>query len=236
MGKAVIFSFLFLLMVSIVFAGNFDWFYNPFTAKQDRSLSLNQTGFNFTADYFIGDGSLLTIPNYNSSLISLFTNSINYLNETVIGDLNTSLYPAYASIPLLQANLSETSNQLQTVNTSVLNINTSGNIKGMGFNLTTELKSYFDTYYDLHISQNITVSNTLTDTKIDQNLTLIDSWVTNNVTASDNKLASVNASVVNITVETIIRGSMFINSTHTCYNYPTNTHCTYYNGSHTIMT
>jgi hypothetical protein len=62
MGAAIKISILILAMILItfVYSANYEYFYNPYTAKQDRSLSLNQTGNNFTADYFFGDGSELT--------------------------------------------------------------------------------------------------------------------------------------------------------------------------------
>lgn len=62
MGKAIKLSILVLaiILISFVYSANYEFFYNPYTAKQDRSLSLNQTGNNFTADYFFGDGSSLT--------------------------------------------------------------------------------------------------------------------------------------------------------------------------------
>ena len=53
MGKAIIFLLIGILMISIVTAANYDWLYNPYTAKQDRSLSLNQTGNNMTMNNLI---------------------------------------------------------------------------------------------------------------------------------------------------------------------------------------
>ena len=54
MGKAIIYLIGILLISYIVTAINYDYIYNPYTAKQDRSISLNQSGDNVTADYFFG--------------------------------------------------------------------------------------------------------------------------------------------------------------------------------------
>ena len=66
MGKTIkyliICSVFLLLAVLLVASANYEYFYNPYTAKQDRSLSLNQTGWNITADNFLG--------NVNSSSIT----------------------------------------------------------------------------------------------------------------------------------------------------------------------
>ena len=64
MGKAIIFFLIFVSLSSIAIAQNYRWLYNPYTAKLDRSLSLNQSGYgiiadNFTGDHF-GDGGGLT--------------------------------------------------------------------------------------------------------------------------------------------------------------------------------
>ena len=63
MGKAIIFLIILTLVIPIVYAPRFDWFVNPSTAKPDRSLSLNQTGY-----------------------------SIITTNLTILGDLNATLY------------------------------------------------------------------------------------------------------------------------------------------------
>ncbi|KKM19245.1 hypothetical protein LCGC14_1657590 [marine sediment metagenome] len=55
MGKAVVFFLILILFSSIVLAQNYRFLYNPYTAKLDRTLRLNQTGFNLTADNFIGN-------------------------------------------------------------------------------------------------------------------------------------------------------------------------------------
>lgn len=48
MGKAIIVFIIFFLIMTWVYAANYDFFYNPYTVKLDRSLSLNQTGFKIT--------------------------------------------------------------------------------------------------------------------------------------------------------------------------------------------
>ena len=50
---------LFLFMVTLVSAG-YKTVYNPFTSKLDYVTNGNFSGDNITADYFNGDGSLLT--------------------------------------------------------------------------------------------------------------------------------------------------------------------------------
>lgn len=60
MGKTINLILICILCSTIVISVNYDYIYNPYTAKQDRSIKLNQSGNNFTADYFIGDGSQLT--------------------------------------------------------------------------------------------------------------------------------------------------------------------------------
>ena len=44
-------------MISIVIAANanYEYLYNPYTAKRDRTLKLNQSGNNLIADNFLGN-------------------------------------------------------------------------------------------------------------------------------------------------------------------------------------
>lgn len=46
------------MLISIVYAINYDYIYNPYTGKLDRSIKLNQSGDNMTADeFFKSDGT-----------------------------------------------------------------------------------------------------------------------------------------------------------------------------------
>ena len=60
MEKVIKYLVVFIILAGLVAATNFEYRYNPYTGRQDRSISLNQTGNNITADYFLGDGSELT--------------------------------------------------------------------------------------------------------------------------------------------------------------------------------
>jgi len=50
MGKTMILFLILILLSSIVIAVNYDYIYNPYTAKQDRSNSLNQSGLNISGN------------------------------------------------------------------------------------------------------------------------------------------------------------------------------------------
>lgn len=99
------------MLVSIIYAYPYEFLYNPYTGKLDRTRSLNQSGYNFTADYFIGDGSQLTGITGASS-----------------GDLNWSYLqnyplacPAYSAITQLDDAVTCTSYELTSkLNTSEL--------------------------------------------------------------------------------------------------------------------
>jgi len=95
MGKAIIYLMIgFMLIGSVVALPNFDWFLNPYTGKFDRSLSLNQSGNNFTANYYYGDGSHLTGNITTKKLV---------VNESVGGGVETPVaakfrYAAFNSV------------------------------------------------------------------------------------------------------------------------------------------
>ena len=55
MGKAIIYLFFILVFSSLVISANYEFLYSPYTAKLDRTLSLNQTGNNLTVDYLFGN-------------------------------------------------------------------------------------------------------------------------------------------------------------------------------------
>jgi hypothetical protein len=107
-----------VMMIPITIAGNFDWLYNPYTTKQDRSLSLNQTNYNFTADYFFGNAQFMTNAGniswnetYARTLFLLITDQ--RYNDTImitsIGNWSAdkSSYSTKAQADLLYTNISE---------------------------------------------------------------------------------------------------------------------------------
>jgi len=66
---------LFSLSITVI-AVNYETTYNPFTSNFDYVASMNQSGNNFTADYFFGDGSGIT------GIIAVTNCSDIWLNET----------------------------------------------------------------------------------------------------------------------------------------------------------
>lgn len=67
MGKGLIYAtILFLLVVTFGMAANYDWLYNPYTGRQDRSLSLNQTGNNMSMDCLNADDGTLYVDCTNN--------------------------------------------------------------------------------------------------------------------------------------------------------------------------
>ncbi len=57
MGKTIIPILLILLLIGIVYAANanYEYLYNPYSGKRDRTIKLNQSDFNLTADNFFGN-------------------------------------------------------------------------------------------------------------------------------------------------------------------------------------
>ena len=85
MGKNIILIVFIILCISFVGAVNYKYQYNPYTAKLDRTISLNQTGDNFTVDYIFGDGSQLTgIVPYTGAV-----NDVNLGSHDLIVDTDT---------------------------------------------------------------------------------------------------------------------------------------------------
>jgi hypothetical protein len=74
------------------------------------------------------------------------TNQINSLNSS-INLINSNIQVINDSSNLALANIVTVNTTLNTVSTKVDNINTSGNIKNLGFNISSELKSWFDLLY-----------------------------------------------------------------------------------------
>jgi len=58
--RGIVLVILLLLSVSLVAGQNTMFMFNPFSGVLDFVLDVNQTGDNLTADFFFGDGSLLT--------------------------------------------------------------------------------------------------------------------------------------------------------------------------------
>lgn len=78
-------------VVGIVFAVNTMTVYNPFTGKFDFVRTINFSGENVTADYFKGDGSLLTgVSGGSNCNVTGSCQSIAYLDYANEGDLNIS--------------------------------------------------------------------------------------------------------------------------------------------------
>ena len=89
MEKTIIYFILFIFLISIVYAAteNYKFLYNPFTTKRDRTVSFNQTDKNWTfanvtADFYFGDGSLLT-----GIITSINGTDVNLTNLLVIGNI-----------------------------------------------------------------------------------------------------------------------------------------------------
>lgn len=68
MGKAITIFMILAFIIPLAYAPRYDWLYNPYTGKQDRSLSLNQSGYNFTVNTINVEGSLVA-------------NNLAYLNK-----------------------------------------------------------------------------------------------------------------------------------------------------------
>ena len=89
MGKAVIYGLIALILIGAVFAVNYDYIYNPYTAKQDRSINLNQSGFNMSDLYVNNIYGLSASVIYIKNNLNLFENNItnvSYIRAT--GNLN----------------------------------------------------------------------------------------------------------------------------------------------------
>jgi hypothetical protein len=89
-----LFFIIFIMLVPSVHSltGNYDFFYNPFTAKQDRSLSVNQTGFNITADNFFGNfiGSIILNGSLTGNFFGNFTGDGGGLTNITADTVNIS--------------------------------------------------------------------------------------------------------------------------------------------------
>ena len=46
--------FLLLIPIGSALNANYEWLMNPYTRTLDRTIKLNQTGYNLTADHFFG--------------------------------------------------------------------------------------------------------------------------------------------------------------------------------------
>ncbi len=206
MDKNKLILWLFILSIlGVIFvnSANYDWFYNPYTGKQDRSLSINQT--NMTMQCLILNNSKIcdwdavnqsggggtsfnptTIDYVNTSMLQ--NNSIvraSWTNVTYDGELNTNYY-----------NKTEIQNEtlIRVTNTSWLNLwyNTLSYFTNSNFSNNIALLS------------NITYANNLTNHWTTNNFTVnnISNWVTNtrldsnyyNKTQTDGKYLNMNQS------------------------------------------
>ncbi len=90
MGKGYLIILMLLLMVvSVIGTANYRFLYNPYTGKLDRTLKLNQSGNNITADYYDGismflsdllNSSRVITTNIQTSLI----NSSQYFDSSLV--------------------------------------------------------------------------------------------------------------------------------------------------------
>jgi hypothetical protein len=90
-SKLALWIFGFVLLSLLVVGVNYDYIYNPYTGKRDRSISLNQTGNNITADNFIGN--LSADNTYNISDIEELNNTLRddfQTNESILYGQNSS--------------------------------------------------------------------------------------------------------------------------------------------------
>lgn|SRR3990167_7748614 len=87
MKKLILFCFI-ISLIEIVSALNLQTVYNPFTGKSDYIRSNNWTGENITANFFIGDGSLLT--NINGTWTQATTDLlyVKKAGDTMTGNLS----------------------------------------------------------------------------------------------------------------------------------------------------
>lgn len=86
MKKLLLFTFIFIMIISTASAYTYRTIYNPFTSRLDYHITSNMTGENITADYFIGDGSLL-INLASSSIPDIW---VNITGDIMLGNLNMS--------------------------------------------------------------------------------------------------------------------------------------------------
>ena len=136
-------SLFFLLIPSLLFAS---WIYNPYTGKLDYYLGgLNSTD-NITANYFIGNGSLLTgiAGGVNGTALNITNLSVN---NTIFTSAGVDLNLAPGSGQVYSLNLT-TSNVKSNV-TSVGAVGTSLNFTG---------SNYADTRLSLPSSSQISIS------------------------------------------------------------------------------
>ena len=62
MGKTIIILLILSLFIISAGAQNYEYKYNPYTGKRDRTLSLNQSGENFTFSNVTTDNLLVINP------------------------------------------------------------------------------------------------------------------------------------------------------------------------------
>ena len=88
MEKTIKYLLLFLVLGGIVIAQNFQYLYNPYTGRQDRSLSLNQTGYTIIADGFtLNDSTSVDTDTHVAGSGYLYNDSTTmYLNESMLND------------------------------------------------------------------------------------------------------------------------------------------------------
>jgi len=102
-GKAIVILILALIIsipIGYAVSENFKFLFNPFTGKRDRTVSSDQSGFNWTFGMINGldNSSLLTIGNITNILLDAFKNENGTALFVSLGDFglgNISNYTEY---------------------------------------------------------------------------------------------------------------------------------------------
>jgi len=91
---------LLILSLSLVTASTYDYKYNPYSGKQDRSLALNQSGTNFTMDWTGLTNYPVACPTYSAitqldDSITCTDSWIHRDGDTMTGNLGIKMTPNY---------------------------------------------------------------------------------------------------------------------------------------------
>ncbi len=158
MKLKIVWLLILVLMISPVIATNYDWFINPFTSRQDRSVNLNQTGNNITADNFFGNITLINEGDFNVNSSKYWANTSEF-NDTPL-TLDDDNFLSVDQIWL--ETLFYTISQIEVFNTSLYSIfYTQTQIEAI--NLTNNVSDL----HDANVTTNLRV-NDLNSTKINK--------------------------------------------------------------------
>ncbi|MAF50786.1 MAG: hypothetical protein CMH64_01715 [Nanoarchaeota archaeon] len=89
MGKTIIYFLMSLFLISVVIAVNYDYIYNPYTAKLDRSLKLNQSGSDLIVDTLLVESPPLEC---SSGSFLTYTNMTNVICKSATGSSGNSTW------------------------------------------------------------------------------------------------------------------------------------------------